>query len=508
MIRYHTATRLLLLAVAVVLGLTLAIDVFPPLPTHAQATNTPTITLATDQASVYKGGLAVFRLTRYGGQSGPITVRVKTWEPDYEDTSGQNETEQTHDIQFSSGSRLATLSVLSYIGARLDAGVLELKAQVLPSTDGSYQVGIQDTATVEVLDLQGTVPPTGLTAIGLWSGQASITEGWLAPLTFRVNRYGETSEPLSVGVKIEDPQGVLRGNHWDPPPLLPTQVEFAAGSASETLLIPVPDDQRHVQGASFKVVVLPSTDYLIRGTGEIGFELSEQVDVQQNETAQQLELHFGKDGVNDTDANEGDTLKFVVKRRQQDANTGKTATFVVRVETDRGGPDRLLGDWTEDTSTGRLFKNFPLELTGSDTEIGQEIEVIENGAEEDELELLGVDKDPGRLGGQHPHRSRRGRVLDGEAGFSGDDDRCGRQRGRHRHGYHDDRPDRGVRGRSGLLYPDPLRWPDGRKYDRHGENKRAQPSVPRLSPQRTAPLRNFQAVAKHSHPALRGIRGQ
>ena len=384
MIRYRKEIGLLLLAAAVVLGLTMAADAFQPPPAHAQATNTPTITIATDQASVYKGGLAVFRLTRYGGRAGPITVRVKTWEPDYEDTSGQNETEQTHDIQFSSGSRLATLSVLSYIGARLDAGVLELKAQVLPSTDGSYQVGIQDTATVEVLDLRGTVPPTGLTAIGLWSGQASITEGWRDPLTFRVERYGETSEPLSVGVMIEDPQGVLRGNHWDPPPLLPTQVEFAAGSASETLLISVPDDQRHVQGASFKVVVLPSTGYLIRGTGEIGFELSEQVDVLQNETAQQLELHFGKDGVNDTDANEGDTLKFVVKRRQQDANTGKTATFVVRVETDRGGPDRLLGDWTEDTSTGRLFKNFPLELTGSDTEIGQEIEVIENGAVEDD----------------------------------------------------------------------------------------------------------------------------
>ena len=384
MIRYHKAIRLLFLAAAVVLGLTTAADAFQPLPAHAQTPNSPTITIATDQASVYEGGLAVFRLTRYGGQSGPITVRVKTWEPDHEDTSGQNETEQIHDIQFSSGSRLAMLSVLSYIDARRDAGVLELKAQVLPSTDGSYQVGIQDTATVGVLDLQGTVPPAGLTAIGLWSGQASVTEGWLAPLTFRVNRYGETSEPLSVGVMIEDPQGVLRGNHWDPPPPLPTQVEFAAGSASETLLIPVPDDQRHVQGASFKVVVLPSIGYLIRGTGEIGFELSEQVDVLQNETAQQLELHFGKDGVNDTDANEGDTLKFLVKRRQQDADTGKTATFVVRVETDRGGPDRLLGDWTEDTSTGRLFKDFPLELTGSDTEIGQEIEVIENGAEEDD----------------------------------------------------------------------------------------------------------------------------
>ena len=215
------AARLLLLAVAVALGLTMAADAFQPLPAHAQATNTPTITIATDQASVYEGGLAVFRLTRYGGQSGPITVRVKTWEPDHEDTSGQNETEQIHDIQFSRGSRLATLSVLSFIDARLDAGVLELKAQVLPSTDGSYQVGIQDTATVGVLDLQGTVPPAGLTAIGLWSGQASVTEGWRSPLTFRVERYGETSEPLSVGVMIEDPQGVLRGNHWTRLPCSP-----------------------------------------------------------------------------------------------------------------------------------------------------------------------------------------------------------------------------------------------------------------------------------------------
>ena len=56
----------------------------------------------------------------------------------------------------------------------------------------------------------------------------------------------------------------------------------------------------------------------------------------------------------------------------------------MRVETDRGGPDYFLDDWTEDTSTGRLFKDYPLELTGSNTEIEQEIEVIENGGEEDD----------------------------------------------------------------------------------------------------------------------------
>ena len=232
------------------------------------------------------------------------------------------------------------------------------------------------------MDLRGTNTPAGLTAIGIWAGAGSVGEGWQYPIEFRLNRHGETSDPLTVGVRIDDPQGALRGNHWDPPPVHPTQVEFAAGSTTESLYLLVPDDQRYLQGASFKVVVLPSTEYLIRGAGNLGFEVSEDTPVWQNETVQELELNFGKNAVNEADANEGDTLKFVVKRRQQDANGGRPTTFAVRVETDRSGPDRLLDDWTEDTSTGRLFKDFPLELTGNDIEIGHEIEVIENGAAE------------------------------------------------------------------------------------------------------------------------------
>ena len=375
MIRLNKNFGLFLFVVAVVLGLTMAADALQPLPAHAQTPNSPTITIATDQASVYEGGLAVFRLTLHGGQSGPITVRVKTWESDR-----INATERVHDVQFGSSSRFNTLSVLAYIDSKRDVGVLN--ASVLPSTDGSYQVGAQDTATVDVLDVRGTNTPAGLTAIGIWAGAGSVGEGWQYPIEFRLNRHGETSDPLTVGVRIDDPQGALRGNHWDPPPVHPTQVEFAAGSTTEWLFISVPDDQRYLQGASFKVVVLPSTEYLIRGAGNLGFEVSEDTPVWQNETVQELELNFGKNAVNEADANEGDTLKFVVKRRQQDANGGKPTTFAVRVETDRSGPDRLLDDWTEDTSTGRLFKDFPLELTGNDTEIGHEIEVIENGAAE------------------------------------------------------------------------------------------------------------------------------
>ena len=131
------------------------------------------------------------------------------------------------------------------------------------------------------------------------------------------------------------------------------------------------------------VTVLPSADYLLKFFGE-DHDTSAVVYVNDNDTAQQLELNFGKDGTNDPDVDEGDTLKVVVKRRQRDADTGQTASFTVRVETDRSGPDDGLEDWETDSSTNRLYKDFPLELTGSDREVERGIEVTQNGEEEDD----------------------------------------------------------------------------------------------------------------------------
>ena len=72
MIRRHKKFGLFFFVVAVVLGLATAAGSFQGSPAHAQTVTTPSITIATDQASVYEGGLAVFRLTLHGGQSGPI----------------------------------------------------------------------------------------------------------------------------------------------------------------------------------------------------------------------------------------------------------------------------------------------------------------------------------------------------------------------------------------------------------------------------------------------------
>ena len=374
MISYRKTIWLLLLAMGALLGLITASVTPGAYPAQAQS-NVSTITIAADQAAAHEGGLAFFTLTRHGGHLDALTVEVKTWEPDHLDAFGDNETERVHDVHFDASSRVATLPVLVYIDVWFDVGDLELKAQVQESSDSSYQVDDQDTATVDIIDVHGV--PAGQTRVELSSGQTSVSEGGTA--TFTVTRGGETAAPLTVDILVEDPKDVLRGNHWEPVPQIPTQVEFAADSTSETVSIPVPDDQRDMSDESFKVSLVPSADYLIWSVAG-GFEVSESVEVTDDDTAQILELNFGKDGVDGANGAEGDTFKIVVKRRAEDV--GQTATFTVRVEVERSGPDHVLEEWEQVEGRSRRYRDFPLEITGSDTQVEQVIEIVENGVAE------------------------------------------------------------------------------------------------------------------------------
>ena len=78
-----------LLACALILGLTATLLLFQLLPVHAQAPSTSVITIRTTQDTVYEGGLATFILERYGGDTAPLMVEVKTWEPNLEDGEGR-----------------------------------------------------------------------------------------------------------------------------------------------------------------------------------------------------------------------------------------------------------------------------------------------------------------------------------------------------------------------------------------------------------------------------------
>ena len=257
-----------------------------------------------------------------------------------------------------------------------------LNVQVVESGDGSYHLGSPSVASLPIVDVNGAPFPQPQVFIQSANIPITLTEGNDA--VFTLTRNGDTAQPLTVDILVDDPDGYLRGNHWDPPPDLPTQVQFAANVSTYTLTVPVPDDERDKPNGTFNVFVLPSFHYLLPFTsnGQVS-KLFRRVDVTDNDTPQELELHFGKDGVNDADADEGNTLGFVVKRRQEDADNGTTATFTVRLETDRDREnDHVLSDWTEDTSTGRLYKDYHLQLTGSDLEVEEEFTVTENGEAE------------------------------------------------------------------------------------------------------------------------------
>ena len=270
--------------------------------------------------------------------------------------------------------------MVPFVDTTAESGTQTLKAQVQASSDSSYQVDSTDTASIDILD-----PPSdssvAVVEVSRPPSQFRVAEGTTVTYTF-ARQGGHTTLPLTVDVWVDDPNSFLRGDYWNPPPAIPTQVTFPANATSQTLDLAIPDDGRDLPNGAFTVTVLPSTRYLLSVHDE-ATTTSATVNVTDDDTAQELELSFGKDGANDADVNEGDTLKFVVKRRQQDADTGQTASFTVRLETDRRATrDYQLADWKTDDSTGRLFKDFQLELTGSDTEVEETLEVVENGMAE------------------------------------------------------------------------------------------------------------------------------
>ena len=159
-----------------------------------------------------------------------------------------------------------------------------------PGPGGNYVVGSPGTAAVPVYDVQQA--PAGFSRVTISADQASVTEGGTAGFT--LTRDGDTADPLTVGIRVKDPDNRLRGNHWDPPPELPTQVEFAANETSQTLSLC--DSRRLARpgDGDFAVALRHSRDYLVGGSG---LEPSASVTVTDNDTAQELELSFGKDGV-------------------------------------------------------------------------------------------------------------------------------------------------------------------------------------------------------------------
>ena len=165
-----------------------------------------------------------------------------------------------------------------------ESGTDALKARITTPGDG-YDTGDPHEVDVEIND-----PPPNSTLITLVRDQASVTEGQTG--TFTLTRAGgDTTQELTVNIRVGDNGDYLRGNHWDAAPDIPTEVTFAANSTTAIVSLTTPDDDRDLPDAGLiSLSVLPGDGYLL---GNSGLETKVTISTTDNDTAQRLSLDWG-----------------------------------------------------------------------------------------------------------------------------------------------------------------------------------------------------------------------
>ena len=313
-----------------------------------------------------------------------------------------------YDVTFKPWQSTATLSVLAYVDGEAEENDDDTLEAALNDVGTGYQIGNADALVVEIND-----PPDSIPIVDISSYPAVVDEGDDA--VFTLTRSGDTSPEVTVNIRFEDSFELLRGNHWEPAPDLPTAVTIPAGVTTLDVVVPIPDDQRDVPGSrGFLLEIKPSDDYLIGG---LDWGTLASIDVRDNDTAQELEFYWGflgeeedepawEDGqawrncvtatscihgpaegifyyeddrafAPDYNFDEHWPAHFGVIRRAEDV--GKTATFVVRVEHNRGWESPRHADWPIDPETGNHYFEFPLTLTGNQRQLVGRIEILDNG---------------------------------------------------------------------------------------------------------------------------------
>ena len=384
-----------------------AFSLFQPPPANAQTVNPATVTISSQQTSVYEGQVVTYTLTRIGGTVGDeLTVLINTYE-----TGKYNSTLTEHSVTFRPGATSADLTVLVPVDGDSEPGINTFSAEINCANTRPYNCGTQWYADIEIDD-----PPQDSQFVGVWASATSISEGGSATVNF-TRTGGSTAQDLTLDIRVDDPEDRLRGNHWDPAPVIPTQVVIPAGSTTASITLTFPDDQRDLPTAGLVVLsILPSDSYVLYNGGT-----SVTLGVTDNDDAQELTFKWGWMDYSDANWNTGESyfvdcpggnidyncpgpaegifyyedarnfgfwddleaywpVHFQVTRRA--ADVGKTANFVVRVEHDRGWLSPRHADWPMDPVTGKHYFDFPLTLTGNQQTVVGRIEVLDNARRE------------------------------------------------------------------------------------------------------------------------------
>ena len=197
-----------------------------------------------------------------GPISQSVTVRVQTSEANRQEGFGVNPSTIYHDVTFGPWESLKTFEVYPYVDGEVEDSDI-LRAEIVTISGSRYTEGSPNQIDIEIND-----PPSGSTLVTVARDQNSIVEGQSGSFTF-TRTGGDTASELTVNIRVDDPNEHLRGNHWDAPPDLPTQITFAAGAATHTLTLTAPDDERDLPSAGLVTVrVLPGTGYLLGQSGQ------------------------------------------------------------------------------------------------------------------------------------------------------------------------------------------------------------------------------------------------
>ena len=145
---------------------------------------------------------------------------------------------------------------------------------------------------------------------------------------FTVSRTGSTDSSLGARVTVEDPDGAMRGNHWDP--ALQTNdyrkdVTFAAGSSTATASFPTRPNVRDTGDLTVTASVVedPGLNFWV------GYPIQADVAVTDDDTAMEVSLSVDRENII-----EGEDLTFTLTRHGDTSEALEDAPFLLRI-----GPD-------------------------------------------------------------------------------------------------------------------------------------------------------------------------
>ena len=216
---------------------------------------------------VIEGDAARFELTRTGAASSELTVRVNTREPNSPLAGfGGNPTDIDHDVTFLAGASTAILAVDTFEDDDEDEGYSNfLEAELLKASDGEYKRKTTGPVSVNIFD---AIPDVTVEVDQNTIVEGELEDGGSKDAVFTLTRTGETSEELTVTVRVDDPEMIRCFDHtfWrnycQDGPTYEEEVTFEAGSATAALTVKIYNDWRDVpDGAAVTVTLIDKNGY-------------------------------------------------------------------------------------------------------------------------------------------------------------------------------------------------------------------------------------------------------